>query len=648
MSQTQSERIQRQLGDVLQQIQQEMSSLATDSLRAGDYYAHEPGQAPEAMLRMISPLARGADRLAARAALDAGYQLYVPMPFAQAEYEKDFTGSDGRHEDEVSLPAEEDLAEFRELLGQASGKLSIDGSRHADPVLADNTLSGYSYEAAGRFVVRHCDLLLAIWDGKPGNGRGGTAEIVFHAASMGVPIWWIHAGQEQAPIWIADIRDLPGRDTELDAESAEQRLQSYLRELILVPSESLEHAHGWIEALGKLISRHSSSSFAAYFSALPGFRSRMGKFLWQPIVTAFLKIHPFVLSLAAQSDRKIKSDWTPPEKPTETVPRYWNDLYELADRRANAYAARYRSGYVLTILLTALAPVLGAMAVASIVAAQGQESIFERIGFWMACLELADLFAIIWLVALSLGSRWHQRSIEYRLLAELYRKQQTLAPLGWSVPINYAQQVDDGQQSWIGWLFAASQRSAPLIEGALGSTKQAHTCKETLQNLIQVQLDYHECRKTKSLRQSEFFERWGSHVFVAVLVCVVLKIGAELYKQFFPSMALPMILRGHLRSDSRIGSWIVLLLGGLATVLPTISAAFVAIRSYAEVQLLAEQSKYMVAALKRAQRRVARLDMRRALASQELGAEAQAITTTMLHDLEGWGRLFRGKIVEAS
>ena len=79
-----------------------------------------------------------------------------------------------------------------------------------------------------------------------------------------------------------------------------------------------------------------------------------------------------------------------------------------------------------------------------------------------------------------------------------------------------------------------------------------------------------------------------------------------------------------------------------------ISAAFVAIRGYAELQLLAEQSRHMAAELKRAQSRVERLDMTQPLASQDLGGEAAAVATLMLQDLDGWARLFRVKGMEAA
>jgi hypothetical protein len=43
---------------------------------------------------------------------------------------------------------------------------------------------------------------------------------------------------------------------------------------------------------------------------------------------------------------------------------------------------------------------------------------------------------------------------------------------------------------------------------------------------------------------------------------------------------------------------------------------------------------------------VERLDTTRPLVSQDLGAEAAAVATLMLQDLDGWARMFRVKLVE--
>ncbi|WP_067971764.1 hypothetical protein [Nocardiopsis trehalosi] len=41
---------------------------------------------------------------------------------------------------------------------------------------------------AGRFLVEHCDELVAVWDGAPARGRGGTADIVADARRRGRPV----------------------------------------------------------------------------------------------------------------------------------------------------------------------------------------------------------------------------------------------------------------------------------------------------------------------------------------------------------------------------------------------------------------------------------------------------------------------------
>jgi len=47
-------------------------------------------QYPHTPLRLLSPLAEGADRLVAKVALEHGAELVVPLPMDEAEYRKDF------------------------------------------------------------------------------------------------------------------------------------------------------------------------------------------------------------------------------------------------------------------------------------------------------------------------------------------------------------------------------------------------------------------------------------------------------------------------------------------------------------------------------------------------------------------------------
>ncbi|MBA7569052.1 hypothetical protein ES708_10789 [subsurface metagenome] len=45
-----------------------------------------------------------------------------------------------------------------------------------------------AYLAAGKRVVDLADVMIAVWNGQPAKGKGGTADIVAYAAANGVPV----------------------------------------------------------------------------------------------------------------------------------------------------------------------------------------------------------------------------------------------------------------------------------------------------------------------------------------------------------------------------------------------------------------------------------------------------------------------------
>ena len=47
---------------------------------------------------------------------------------------------------------------------------------------------GEAYLRAGRYIVEHSDVMVAVWDGRKAQGRGGTGEIVDSAKKLGKPI----------------------------------------------------------------------------------------------------------------------------------------------------------------------------------------------------------------------------------------------------------------------------------------------------------------------------------------------------------------------------------------------------------------------------------------------------------------------------
>jgi hypothetical protein len=118
---------------------------------------------------VVSSVAEGADRIVADAGLAAGWELKVILPFDREEYEKDFA-------------TDASLADFRRLLAEAHTIVELPGLGTDRPP---------AYEAAGFAMLEHLDLLIAIWDGQPAAGRGGSAEIVAAAIDRQLSVAWI-------------------------------------------------------------------------------------------------------------------------------------------------------------------------------------------------------------------------------------------------------------------------------------------------------------------------------------------------------------------------------------------------------------------------------------------------------------------------
>ncbi|MEV1048843.1 hypothetical protein [Streptomyces sp. NPDC049916] len=118
---------------------------------------------PDGATHVLSSLAAGADQLFAGLALTCGAELTAVIP--SGDYEACFDN-----------PA--DLARYRALRAQATREVRLDFAHSTDE----------AYYAAGAYIADHCDLLLAVWDGRPARGLGGTGDIVTYARARGRPV----------------------------------------------------------------------------------------------------------------------------------------------------------------------------------------------------------------------------------------------------------------------------------------------------------------------------------------------------------------------------------------------------------------------------------------------------------------------------
>ena len=128
-----------------------------------------------APLHIVTSLADGADTLLAEVAIAQGLPLELILPFPEEYILCDLSPPDRSRL--VNVLASGTIV-WRETIGRASAYL-------------DRAGRASFYLAAGRRVLEHSNLLLAIWDGQPARGPGGTGQIVGEAIRQGVPVLWI-------------------------------------------------------------------------------------------------------------------------------------------------------------------------------------------------------------------------------------------------------------------------------------------------------------------------------------------------------------------------------------------------------------------------------------------------------------------------
>ena len=144
---------------------------------------HSTSHNPKPKLCVLTPLAEGADRLVAEEALkrEEDAVLRVILPLTRSDYVQDF-------------PTQESRDEFNRFMEKASSIVELRKRPLENEYPPERLKEGRikAYVEAGKFVVNHCDVLIALWDGKVARGKGGTAHTVAYAKQKNRPIYIIN------------------------------------------------------------------------------------------------------------------------------------------------------------------------------------------------------------------------------------------------------------------------------------------------------------------------------------------------------------------------------------------------------------------------------------------------------------------------
>jgi uncharacterized protein DUF4231 len=482
--------LRKQIHRVLQSVRNAGAEIAGDSL-AG-YDSRDP------VFRIISPLAEGSDRLVAEEGLLLGYELQSPLPFPADDYENDFESAESKKH-------------FRELLSKASSVLELDGSRE------NQDSQNRAYESVGRTVLRHCDLLIAIWDGADARSQGGTAQIVAEAGQLHIPTVWLKTvAPHDSCILISTEAD--GR-CQLGIEELEKRLIAQL---------SFQLSDDGASSGGKSVDRRKT-----YFQEKPH-RWTLGV-----VFRIFSKLiagsNPWPLRIVQRDYKKEtheewKAAWSVshqlPADAKKQVEAKFLLHYAWADKLANHFANLYRSSFVMNYLLAAAAVLFALRAFFDL----------KKVDLWIG-LELSSIVMIIAITMLGRRKRWHERWIDYRSLAEKLRQMRFLFLIGRfsrtdHVPEHSLRGMP--RKTWVDWHFQAAVREAGMLRGKLDHEYCLAYRKLLIEYELTSQIQYHARNSQQNTRVDKRLQWLATGLFFGtLLVCSAHLIDGNIYHRSY-------------------------------------------------------------------------------------------------------------------
>jgi hypothetical protein len=469
------------IAHVLEQIEAEALALHRRE-------QHVFAPAPPAFT-LVSPLAEGADQMAAEAALARGWQLQAVLPFDRDTYVADFNDEDSR-------------ARFHQLVAAATCTLELPGDPH-DRLEA--------YVMAGRGTVAHCDILIAVWDGLPPRGRGGTGEIVELAIARGAAIVHlpVEAGLPAEILWSAfdpNVVTWTGHDRNVHRPFDGEHVSLLLTAMLALPPDPRE--------------RHFYEQFS---------RERQRR------VRARLE-YPLLLALTGTA--RIRSNHWRESRLAAAIDEEWGNFlascsdchgvsaslevlhkaYGWADRMATYYAQTFRSGHIFNFVMAAGAVLLGLSSFA-----------LPASKLNLALAEMVITVAIIVNSIYGIRNEWHRRWLDYRQLAERLRPLRSLKLLGIAAPDPPGTPANPTARRWIDWYAASVWRALGCPHGRIGPANTAELMDAIVEHELEPQIDYNE----RSARQIEALDRrlarFGMGLFVATFISSMIVIFGLIY-----------------------------------------------------------------------------------------------------------------------
>lgn len=383
-------------------------------------------QATAPVLRLISTLETRLDRAAAYLALDHGFELQAVLPCPRETLA-------------AALP--DTGADVLALLERATAVLELDGAY-------DGSLAAHEAgEAAAEVLLDQSDVLIVLGDVNDPSSRAAWY-VVAQARQRELAMVALAEPEPEALSII--ICDRVGTPVQADLPA----LHAHMETLLLPPAAREDDAEATT----------APTPLQAYFAETIPRRSWLA-WTWtlftglvadNRLRRPAIRFDAFTNSVA-QWNRAWQT--TPPLPPAarQHIDQTLRTSYVWPDSMSLYYGGAYRGSFVISTLL-GMATVLVVLLAFAVVSNVNDD--LSRLA--------SVLFVLIILAVTGLANRrrWHERWLDYRLLAELLRQQRFLAPMG-RVPkfarLPAHDSYHDPRGTWMAWQAHAVARDAGLV-----------------------------------------------------------------------------------------------------------------------------------------------------------------------------------------
>ena len=487
------------------------------------------------IIRLHTPLATGADQLAAESALAHGFHVRALLPFAPDVYRNDFEEGREREEFDDQLDA---AAEFFALPCERS-----DGDG--------------AYVQVGKAVIAAADIMVAIWDGQAGNGPGGTAHVVELALDAGVPVIHIQIDLETGSV--ANARLLGGLD------------------VIELASEPLDKAGCYSDVVRKTLAPHSEFE-RRQIHQFYGERQKLSNWrLEYSLLLALLRVKSLPRRPWRQSSiaDDIRHDWegvpaSDPPGAREPLAR----AYGWANFLGIRYSQLFRSGHVTNYFLSTLAVILALLGL-----------LMPKVKVLLVLAELMTIGLLYFNTQSGRNGEWHRRWLQYRHLAEslrplIYLKRTGIISTPFRTDVIRGPMGRETGADWTHWYAAAIWRQMDSPRGILDHAAIRELSEAVIREQITPQANYHHTNAKRMHKLDHRLHEIGNFLMGGVIAsCFLYVVGYFVLHELVVGMT---------------NIFVVLTAG-----LPAIGAAIFGLRGHGEHLLTASRSSQTALSLEK-------------------------------------------------